>query len=382
MNKDLWKSEHFGGIVTEESSRLNTLTDSLTTGITEPEARAKAIYFYVRDYYENNNNPGIASRREPEQLLNFPSASPAEINLILTAMLKKAGFTVSPVLVSRLGSKQASITQPSFKVFNYTICKAAINGNTVMLDASNRFNGYGELPIYCYNGMAWQVDEVGQKIALENIHINDKTSVTINVSNINDTTMILQVEERKGKIESNFLRNVFTSDSLGIAKYLNKTYKNITGDIEILYSEAFNLFNTEKDLLIKYVIRTHVKRQGEKIYIPTNILKLFSKNPFLNTNRMLPIYFPSAFTYQYFLKLDVPTNKIVNNVPVSYEGSMPNNELSFSHKITEDKNTILASDVISINSPNLHPVNYAYLKAFYQKMIVEQSAEIVLIPKP
>jgi hypothetical protein len=185
--------------------------------------------------------------------------------------------------------------------------------------------------------------------------------------------MIIQGEERKGRIEANYLRNVLTSDTGLLNKYVRKIYKPLFGEVELLYSAVENLYDADNDLIIKYVIKAPVKKEAGNVVIATDILKLFAKNPFLADSRSLPVYFPSAFRYYFDLHLDVPQGKRPANVPASFSGAMPGNELAFKHNVTYDEAThkIAVSTSIAINAPNTPPANYAYLKAFYQKMYNE-----------
>ncbi|NDC42081.1 MAG: transglutaminase domain-containing protein, partial [Chitinophagia bacterium] len=383
LNDELWHSEHFGAIITGNDKEMKRLADSLTQHTTDTLAAAKAIFRYVRDRFENNNNPGIASRREPEQLMAHDNAGPAEINLILAGMLRQAGIAVSPVILARLGTKSVVYSQPSFQGFNYTVVRASVAGKNYFLDASNRFNAWDYLPIYCYNGQARVVDKKGYFIDLNNQLLTDRTANTINVTHITDSNMVVQGEERKGHIEANFLRNILTSDTGVLNKYIRKTFKPIFGEVELMYTAVENLFEPDTDLVVKYVLKVPVKKEGNKVLVGTDILKLFAKNPFVPESRVLPVYFPSSFHYYYDLRLDLPDNRMPTNVPASFTGAMPANELSFKHKVNLDveKKRIIVQTEIGINTTNIPPTDYAYLKAFYQKMYNELGYEIALIPR-
>ena len=77
----------------------------------------------------------------------------ADINLLLAVLLRKAGIDADLMILSTRDNGVANSDYPMIDQYNYVICVASIKGmDPVNLDASQHYNGFGELPPSCYNG--------------------------------------------------------------------------------------------------------------------------------------------------------------------------------------------------------------------------------------
>jgi hypothetical protein len=378
LNEELWQNEHFGGLAADSVPLLRQRVDSVTKQLTSGSAKARSIYSYVRDVYENNNNSGIAARHETEQLLSHRSASPAEINLLLCAMLRYAGLAAQPVILGRLGGTAPSHYLPMLQRFNYTVVRMTIGDSTYMLDASNRFNAFGYLPIYCYNGYARVVTSAGgYPIELTNTDLEDKLQQTVRVTSITPAHTVLKIEEQKGAIESNYWRNVLTTDTGAMSKYIKRNTREL-GEVDILFADVKNLYEPEKPLIITYTIKAKTRMQQDNILIPLQLLKVFQRNPFASDKRQLPIYFPSRFNSSYTMQVELPKGYLVSQVPEAKELKTPGNELHYKSLIMFDKERNLLKVFINsgIDAPTLYPSNYSFLQLYFKAMLDYQHSFI------
>ena len=78
-------------------------------------------------------------------MLKKNSGSVGDINLLLIAMLRRAGLQADPVVLStrEFGFNLASY--PVLQKLNYVIARAKVNGKVYFLDAAHSQLGFGQL---------------------------------------------------------------------------------------------------------------------------------------------------------------------------------------------------------------------------------------------
>ncbi|MDH5610638.1 MAG: DUF3857 domain-containing protein, partial [Cyclobacteriaceae bacterium] len=97
-----------------------------------------------------------------KQAYDDKAGTVADINLLLTAILRKLELKADPVLVS---TRQNGLVRENFPIssqFNYVICAVNMGeGGTVLLDATDRVIPIGYLPERCLNDKGWRVSKDG-----------------------------------------------------------------------------------------------------------------------------------------------------------------------------------------------------------------------------
>ncbi|MBC7554437.1 MAG: DUF3857 domain-containing protein [Taibaiella sp.] len=382
LDSELYHHDFFGKVTRPGGGRLKTFVDSITRDDATAEQKARRIYTYVRYNFECNNNPGLYSRREAEQIFKNRIASAAEINLLLTALLKLARLDAAPVIISKIGDPKASERYPVVNRFNYTVSIAKIDGKNYYMDGSNQYNTFGILPVYCYGGYARVIAERGYGLALPGKDFKDNSGVAVTLSNISDTAMFVDVTEKKGMIEAGYLRNVLNSDTSALRAYINRRIQGFPGQQLIVSFLADNISDPDRELVIRY--RLYSKRKPANPFtLPADYLKLFSGNPFTAAERRLPVEFPSAFDFTYTLTVQLPDGVKPVNVPVDYTGNVSENAWAFSHNYNYEKSAskLTVTTRTLINDPTLPASAYAELKALFDKMLTEESAVLTFKKK-
>lgn len=101
VNK-LFNQEHFGGQLSGNAF-LKKEAEHLTSGIEDPLEKMKTIYDYVRSSMKWDERYGMYTYQSLKKAWEQKRGNGAEINLILTEMLEKAGLNSYPVILSTRG---------------------------------------------------------------------------------------------------------------------------------------------------------------------------------------------------------------------------------------------------------------------------------------
>ncbi|HTD94733.1 MAG TPA: DUF3857 domain-containing protein, partial [Chitinophagaceae bacterium] len=96
----LLTSDYFGASLSKDNGWLNGPTDDATRGALTEVDKAKHIFTYVRDNMTCTSRYGRYIETTLKSVLKGRNGNEAEINLLLTAMLRKAAFMADPVLLS------------------------------------------------------------------------------------------------------------------------------------------------------------------------------------------------------------------------------------------------------------------------------------------
>lgn len=101
-------------------------------------------------------------------LIKTKIGSVGDINLTLVKMLREAGITTNPLVLSTINNGFISYN-PSMNSLNYVIACSEINGKLYIMDASNKQSLINVLPpkIYNYRGFIMKDKEV-KEVNLEN----------------------------------------------------------------------------------------------------------------------------------------------------------------------------------------------------------------------
>ena len=122
----------------------------LTAGKTAPEDKAKALFYYVqqRTRYvsvalgQSAIQPRFASRTLAEQYGDCK-----DMTTLLVTMLREAGITAYPALLSMDSKDKRSAELPSPGAFDHEICYAEIGGKTYWMDSTAAVCPFGTIPV-------------------------------------------------------------------------------------------------------------------------------------------------------------------------------------------------------------------------------------------
>lgn len=375
INKTLAESESLGAEVTGNGF-LKKIAEEATSGMSSPEEQIAAILNYVKQNVAWDGRQTMYTRTPLRKVLENKKGSSAETNLLLASMLEKVGIDVLPVVLS---TRDHGLLRPSTPVstqFNYVICLVQANDESYLLDATEKLLPIGMLPERCLNGQGLAVSKDGfEWISLES---PQKTRI------VTSCTFTLNAE---GALEGNL-----KLDCNGYAALQKrKTYlKN--GEEEYLKdfvgSHAWEIKSTEiqhpKDIqenfteLHELVVNENMIVAGDMIYVDPFIQNRFKENPFKSKVREYPVDFGSPMEHTFYLKLTIPENYTVDELPQSKHIAMPENGARYIYNVARDGNSITIVSMFHINKSLFTQLEYPYLREFYNQIVAKQAEQIVL----
>ncbi|WMI65474.1 DUF3857 domain-containing protein [Aestuariibaculum sp. YM273] len=401
IDYELQTFEDFRGITSDYSKTWETVDDELKTdknigrqilksvdvenllsediiNETNLSLKAKAIYDYVQEQYTWNGDYKIFRNVSVKELIKEKSGNVSSINILLHNLLETAGISVKPVLLSTRNNGFATKLYPVISDFNYLIVQAEINGKTYLLDATDKYLYFGQLPFRCLN-------QYGRLLDFENgskwIDINEEntSSILYSVSlQLNpDETMSGDVKIKKtGYYALNSKKDFFINKSS-----YESNLKNKLADMEIsefnVEDGDINGMNFSENFKLQYGF----DQVQNSIYLNPFIIAFFNENPFKLQERTYPIDFGFKDSYLYILKLNIGDNYNLVELPDDINVALPNNSgrLNLSSKVFNNEVHMLMR--LNFNSSFYPTEYYPYLKEFMNKIVNTQKNTMILLQK-
>jgi hypothetical protein len=301
----------------------------------------------------------------------------AEINLMLTAMLRYAGFNANPVLISTRSNGIAMF--PNTTAFNSVIAAVELDNGLVLLDATEKFSLPNLLPLRNLNWFGRLIRKDGTS-----------TQIDLMARNISrETTFLNYAIKLDGSIEGK-IRNQYTEHealnfrhqyiSMNQDTYL-ETLENKNGNIEIADYVRENELDLSKPIVESYSFKDNKTTEiiNNKIYISPMLFLTGTENPFKQEKREYPVDFGYPMQNKYSINIEIPDGYVIESVPKPLNLFTGDEIGTFKYIIGVTGNKIQVSVTTDINTAIVPADYYDVIKEFYQKMIEQQNEKIVLV---
>ena len=372
--RTIYKMDNFGPEL-NKTGYFEDDINALLAGITSPAEKASAIFSYVKNRMNWNDYTGYACEAGVRKAYNEKVGNIADINLMLTAMLRFAGLDANPVLVSTRSNKIALF--PNTSAFNYVIASVNVEGKTVLLDATSKAAMPNILPIRALNWTGRQINKDGSSVLID-LMPGWISREVVNMAVQLDTEGKVTGKAREQYFDYNAL--MFRENVAGINEesYIERMEKHYNG-LEI---NAYKVTNDDmsKPVMEEYdFVHKNVSDViGDKIFISPMMFLSKTENPFKQEKREYPIDFIYPSQDKYLINIVLPEGYVVESMPQSVAMAMEENIGSFKYNIAQTDNKIQLSVVVDINYATVSPDYYLTIRDFYQKMIDKQGEKIVL----
>ncbi len=373
--KSIYEDKQFGAELNKNSYFLNNLKQ-ITDKIESKEERLMAIYEFVKNKMTWNGKYGYYTKKGVEAAYNESSGNVAEINLMLTAMLKMGGLEANPVLLSTRDNGVALF--PNRSKFNYVIACVDLDGKQILLDATEKFASINCLPTRDLISNGRLIKKDGSSIEVNLIPKYNSNDIIYLLVNI-DKTGLVSGQLREQYFDYNALRFRQRYVGISIENYLEKLENKHDG-IEVENYELKNEKSVYEPVIETYNIKNNnvVEIIGDKMFFSPLLYLAMKQNPFKQENRQYPIDFSFPNKDKYQLTITIPDGYEVESLPKSASITMVDKLISFVFSVTKTDNKINVSMSLDSNNYLIPADYYDSLKEFFKVVIDKQNEKIVL----
>jgi len=368
IGKQIGKSTSLDGLV---ASVITNKNDKLTT--------AKEIYKFVQDNYTWNGDYKIFNDDASiKNIIKSNSGNVAEMNLLLHNLLEEHGIDVKPVLLSTRENGFPTRLFPVISEFNYIIVQTTIDGETYLLDATDDYLSFGELPFRCLNqdgrlldfknGSEWITIEANKTSAIQ-YQVDLKLSDDLVKGDVTAKHIGYDALPKKKKFFKN--EKAYTED-----------IADMQTDITINDHQVETLAKNAEEFVETYQIELHDSNHSDDmIYMNPFIYKFFKNNPFKLQERTYPIDFGYKKSYVYSVQIDYGDAYEVIETPKDINGKLPNDTGDIILKSTVNEGKLILFFKLSFKESLYNPGYYSTLKAYIDKVLDVQSNSLVVLKK-
>jgi transglutaminase-like putative cysteine protease len=380
LTQKLLDDENFGGIV-NKSGFLEKQVQDITAGINDNIDKIKAIHKYITQNVKWNETMGIFSRNTSfKTILKNQSGSAADINLLFVAMLQKAGITSCPVILSTRENGSLNQYFAIISRFNYVVAYAKVDEKEYLMDATNEFRPFNELPPECLNGQGRTIHpRMSKWITLYN-NEQEYDQVMINAELNKQNELVCNVQRIYGSYSAYNIRKMF--QTLGYEGYI-AFMKNRNGNNEYSDFVFQNQDSIGKYLIINYKVKIKgaVQTTPELSIINPVLFFARTENPFLASERKYPIAFDSPENEVYTLNILIPNQYAVDELPSELNLKLEKNGAIFNYSADIENDMISIKYRFVRKETHFAVDNYEAVKEFYNKFIKKQSDLVILKKK-
>jgi hypothetical protein len=377
--EELLKDEDFGLSLSRDNPWLNDVMDDAVHNAASDIDKAKNIYAYVRDNLTCTNHNRVSLDQPLKSILKSRNGNEAEINLLLVAMLKKAGLHADPVMLSTRSHGYTYAMYPLLDRFNYVIAQLTTGDRTVYLDASEPHMGFGKLSYKCYNGHARVINAEATPVDFSADSLVERSVTSFFIINDEKGNLSGSVQQSPGFYESGALRDRVKEK--GKDALFGEIKKSFNSEVEINDFAIDSLDKYDDPVTVKYHFEVRPEKE-DILYINPMFGEGHKENPFKSAERFYPVEMPYTMDETYLLQLEIPKGYEVDELPKQVIVKLnENDDGMFEYRISVSSNTISLRSRLRIKRSFFMPEEYETLREFFNLVVKKHNEQIVFKKK-
>lgn len=380
LTKSLLQADYFGASLSSGNGWMDSELKPILAGATDDVDKAKRIYTFLRNNITCTTHYGLYGDASIKDVFKTKKGNVAEINLLLTAMLRHENISAVPVILSTTGHGYTyDVASPMLERFNYVVCQVTAGDKVFYLDASHPTLGFARLLPECYNGSARLVNEEATRIDLSAQTIKEASLTSVFLSSSEKGGWTGTIKETPGYFHSYSLRNKIKEK--GKDDFIKEMQKDFGSDMKIQSANVDSLNNYDDVVGLQYDFNYNTEKEPI-IYFNPMLNEGYKKNPFTSAERKYPVEMPYTMDETYVLTMDIPAGYVVDELPKQILAKYDEEGKSFfEYRISQSGSTISLRSRIKIDRVFFAPEEYENLREFFNMIVKKQSEQIVFKKK-
>lgn len=379
VNNYYFKYNTYYARVFNANSFLKSTVSRLISNQASAVDQAKSIYTFVRDSIAMDNFVDHGSDLDLKETLKSRKGSHQEVNLLLVAMLRRAGIDAAPLLLHTTSGLPLNPMFPDLDKVNYVAAYANIDKKPYYLDATNKYLPFGLLPQYCYNGYCRILAKNGgSSTTLSPDMLSDKNILFTKITVDSGHTFQLDLEQKIGQVSAFNFRQTCKSDLTEAKKRIRAMFDDNTFSISNIQID--NLDNPDKSLTIHIKATKTLAKSTNVLYMNAFFQSYFEKNPFLATTRKNPVDMNHTYYNKYILRFQYPDDFKVVDYPKSSLVKLNDGSMALKTFVEVDsiQHMFSLNSIFESQKTHFPAADYQNLRDFFTTLITVQDSKIVL----
>ncbi|MFY8008363.1 MAG: transglutaminase domain-containing protein [Flavobacterium sp.] len=373
--KTIYESDNFGPELNKTGYFEEDINAQLS-GLNSSQEKIAAIFNYVKSRMNWNEFYGYSCTDGVKKAYQDKVGNVAEINLMLTAMLRYAGFEANPIVLSSRGNGISLF--PSRTSFDYVISGIESNGQIILFDATSKYALPNVLPIRDLNWFGRLIRKDGSSEQVDLMPKSNSKEIINVIGEISNEGKV------SGKLRDQYLDyNAFNYreryNNVNKESMVERIEKSHPG-LEISEFEVQNTNDLSKPIIENYAfdLDNAIEIIGDKMYLSPLLFFTMNENPFKQEKREYPIDFIFPHQDKYNVSLKLPEGYVVESLPQSKVISMPEDMANFKFNLSNSGDQLQMVCSLDINRAVIGSEYYETLKSFFKEVINKQTEKVVL----
>lgn len=357
-----------------KTEELKPVVEQLTKGLTNDEAKIKALYYWVQDNIRyiafEEGYSGYVPQSTQEVFKNKYGDCKGMANL-LTEMLKLAGYDAH---FSWIGTREIPYDRKEIQslcVDNHAICVLYFKGKTYFLDGTEKYGPFGR-DAYRIQGKNVLVQD-GEKYKME----------TVPLPGIEENQIVTKaaLALKEGNKISGHVKISFDGESRSFFHYIynaipaskRKEFINHMVELNNNNAEVTNVKTSDfnnRDLPIvleaDIEISNQVTKAGNQLYTSIDFFPETITGFIPSENRQNPFDLDNVFTSVDEITLDLPNNIKPGLLPKNFQATFSKNSMEAVYSSAANK--IVLKKKFQLGTPVIYPEEFAGWKEYLAKI--------------
>ncbi|MFD2201621.1 DUF3857 domain-containing protein [Shivajiella indica] len=375
LTKFITELEEFGQYLKPSSTLRNQLVAFTPIGNTEIE-KAKSVYDFIVNNYSFNGKSGFFPSKNLKSILESRQGTRADINLTLLSYLRQNGISAQPLLISSKGNGRSRLVDtPFIDQFDQLIIYSKIGGKEYYLDATDKNNPFGYIPLPMHVTYGYVMLEEGSGLIPVNISHRSGIQQMVNIKLDNDNQFVASSTIRFSDYDA------LINDKINLVASPEKFKAELFG----VDSEKVSDFEVQQKNEPRKQIEAKFKYLGNGIDSDLVLVTPFQmarweENPLNSDIRTFPVDFLYTFSDSYTSILEIPQGFELDDYPEDATVALPGGDANFSYQITTLDNSVKVSATINLKYSIISPSIYPELK-YFMEMVTGKLGEPIVFKK-
>ena len=316
------------------------------------------LYEWVKNNVKWNGDIGIFAEESLSHVVSSKTGSIAEINLLLTALLNKAGIQARPVILRTIDQGEVNMEFPNSAQFNYLICWVDLKGEKLFLDGSDDCLSPGILRPVCLNNRALVITPRFEEWA----DLEENRAAKYKIV----TQARIENGQLLGKVDISKL-NYFAYEDCQNFNDVRELVR-IEPTIQIVNVRLGDRNNLSGGNRIQFdcIADSIVKKSGSSWTFEPFWFEKIKDSPFKEDERKFPIVFPYLFEYHWNFVLSFDESIEISSIPENAAFTITDKTMNFTYQVIPLDGVLQINAQLSIIRRRYDPYLYESILDFYE----------------
>jgi len=375
---DFLDHDSFGKYLKAAQKKSDEITDTMKLSGKSDQLKVEYLDKYVKLSFNWNRMESKFSSKSVKDFLKTKTGNSADLNLFYAGILNSAGVEAYPVLISTRDHGKIKRNYPFQHFFNQVIVAAKIEGQYVLLDATDPLSRPNEIPSWCLNDKGLIVKSNKDKYEWVDLKSSVNSDITYTINLFPD-------------FKNDSVNGSFCISSIGYDAIPSR--KKFIGDTKQLKVElsTYNLVLTDsircenlneinKPFNYKFKGNLVLDRVEDKILITPFCNFNISDNPLKQAIRNYPVDINYRRSKTYITLLHIPQGYKLYNLPIGL--TIDNDEIRIKYLVEPaDNNLVKITGIYDFKKAVYEIASYPNLKKYFDQIIGKFNEKIILVKK-